>query len=79
MAANTVSYAVQPPASTPTRAPRPTLALVAFDTLSLCRNCGGDYYPEDIPAALRDCGQYGTCADCRAEVAADVAAWAVAL
>lgn len=63
------------PASTPTLAPRPTLAV--FDSLSLCRNCGEDYYPEDIPAALADVGQYHTCGDCREQAATEMAAWAV--
>lgn len=63
-----------PPASTLTRAaPRPT-----FSPWSLCRACGDEYYPEDIPADLADVGQYGTCADCRAEFVADMADWAVA-
>lgn len=61
------------PASTLTLATRPT-----FAPWSLCRACGGEYYPEDIPADLADVGQYGTCADCRAEFVSDMAAWAVA-
>lgn len=43
---------------------------------SLCRNCGEEYYPSDIPANLRDVGPYGTCTDCREEAAADMMAWA---
>lgn len=74
MAANTQSYTPTQTASTPTRtAPRPTVA-----PWSLCRACGGEYYPDDIPAVLADVGQYGTCADCRAEFVADMAVWAVA-
>lgn len=57
-----------------TRVPRP--AARVYPAWSMCCNCGGEYYPEDIPTALRDCGQYGTCGDCRAEATSEMAAWA---
>lgn len=73
MAANTQSYPAFTPASTLTRAPRPTFRVAA--STSLCRNCGTEYYPQDIPAILADVGQYGTCVDCREEFAAEMADW----
>lgn len=48
----------------------------------ICRACGAEYYPEDIPDDLIDVGPYHTCADCRLDhlhESDDWSAWARAV
>ncbi len=43
---------------------------------TLCRNCGAEYYPSDVPALLAASSPYGWCHDCCDEAACDQVVYA---